>query len=92
MSFNTLGKDIDVFSGSCRHPFDSREALSGRMIPRSGIGLKKSVCRVCVLAAMVVADTGRLCKPVPCARLSRIAFNAGIIKVGVVWTKSTACL
>lgn len=73
------------------HSFDSQEVLLGRMIPRGGVGLKKSVCRVCVSAVLVVTDTGRLCKPVLPARL-RVALNAGNMNCGVVWTKSTLWL
>lgn len=92
LPFDTLGKDIDVFTMIRGHSFNSREALLGRVIPRGGVGLGRSVCGVCVLAALVVADTGRLCKPMPRARPRRVAFDTDNIKFGVVWAKSTLFL
>lgn len=37
-----------------------RDPSISRMIPHGGVGLRKSVCGICVLAALVVIDTGSL--------------------------------
>ena len=65
----------------------------GGVIPRGGVGLRKSVYGVWVLAALVVVDTGTVgcagsCSPGHGA----VALNAVNINFGVVWTKATCFL
>jgi len=67
----------------------SREALLGRMIPRAGVGLMRSVC---VLAVLVVVDTGRLCKLALRAPMYLTTLNTHDMNFRVVWTKSTVSL
>ena len=62
------------------------------MIPRIGVGLRKSVCGVCVLAALVVIETGRPCKLGPGRVAGGAALNADSMECWVVWTKTTASL
>lgn len=64
-------------------------SLLGRMIPRGGAGLMRSVC---VLAVLVVVDTGRLCKLVLPALARHTTLNTCGMNCRNVRTKSTVCL
>ena len=63
------------------------------MIPRGGVGVRKSVYGVCFLAALVVLDTGTVGGAGLCSCGPGVAaFNAALINCGVVWAKTASFL